>query len=391
MRLQRTYAVLLTALVVVSTLAAIPAAGSIATPGNPPEPDTEKRPPSDGANFTIVPENHSPDTSTAYLMLSKGKGPWDGSDGLETIDNYKITTQDTRFKDCSPSDAQAFGIDRGNDDPGTKTDTGLLRHMSSYSVEGRVIAVTIYDEGDLGGSPTYLNDTDETVAKLANCVVTPSDPGWYQFKGYVNGTNYEGNFQEVLLYSKYFYVCDCSSEAEAREQLGPPPHSESDSTDGDSGGSESTATPTPDGDGSSGSSSGGSRSTATPTATPTATATPTPTATATSTPTATAAGSGSGSSGSSAGGSQSTATASATAAGGGSSGGDGGGSGGGGGGSGGSAATATAAGGSGGGGQQLQPDPQGRVTPTAGSGPGFGVLAALGGVLALGLLSRRRD
>jgi PGF-CTERM protein len=31
------------------------------------------------------------------------------------------------------------------------------------------------------------------------------------------------------------------------------------------------------------------------------------------------------------------------------------------------------------------------MTPTAGSGPGFGVLAALGGVLALGLLARRRD
>jgi PGF-CTERM protein len=378
MKLTRTSAVLVTALVVALAAVALPAAGSLATPGNPPEPDTTNREPTDGADFQVRPDDPTPDTGTAYTMLSRGKGPWDGSDGLERISYYKITTQDTRFKGCSPSDAQAFGIDRDNDAEGTKTDTGLLRHMEQYSVSGRIIAVDIYDPGALGGEPTYLNDTDETVAKLANCVVTPSEPGWYQFKGYVNGTNYQGNFQEVLLYSKYFYICECSSEAEAEEQLGPKPYSEDDSTDGGSSGGSSeqtataTATATPEQSG--GSSGGSSETTATATATPTATATATPTATATAT--ATPGQSGGGSSGGS-----SEQTATATAASGGA-----------------NTATATAAQGGGGGGASGQQagggarsGSQERVTPTAGSGPGFGVVAALGGLLALGLFARRRN
>lgn len=377
MKLNQTAAVLLTALVVGSAMLALPAAGSLATPGNPPQPDTENRPPSDGANFTVTPDDHSPGVSTAYTMLSRGVGPWEGSDGLRRIDYYKITTQATRFQDCTPSDARAFGIDRDNDAPGTKTDVGLLRHMEQYSVNGRIISVDIYDEGDLGGSPTYLNDTDETVAQLANCVVTPEEPGWYQFKGYVNGTNYQGNFQEVLLYSEYFYVCDCASEQEAEQKLGPKPYS--DSSGGDSDGSSSDG-------------SGGSEPTATRTVTSTATATPErgsggsgasePTATRTATPTSTVTPTSAGSDDPS-GGADSTPTG--TAAG---SGGDGGGDA--------ASPTSTAAssgdGGSGGqdgdGGQQGSSD---RTTPTAGSGPGFGVLAALGGLLAVGLLSRRRD
>lgn len=387
MKLTRTSAVVLTALVVAIAAVALPVAGSLATPGNPPEPDTKNREPSEGADFQVQPDDHSPDTSTAYTMLSRGKGPWDGSEGLRKIDYYKITTQDTRFKDCAPSDAQAFGIDRDNDAAGTKTDTGLLRHMEQYSVSGRIIAVDIYDEGDLGGSPTYLNDTDETVAKLANCVVTPSEPGWYQFKGYVNGTNYQGNYQEVLLYSKYFYICECASEAEAEEKLGPKPYSEGDSTDGGSGSGSATATATATtaGGGSAGSASTATTTT-TATATPTAAATATRTATAVATATAVTGDSSSGSNGESA----DTATATATAA----SGGGGSGSGGSGGGSAATATSTAASGGGGSAGQQVRRGDsaaQERVTPTAGSGPGFGALAALGGLLAGGLLARRRD
>jgi hypothetical protein len=380
MKLKRTHAVTVTALLVVLSLLVGPAAGSlVAQETGPPEPDQENREPTEGADFQVQPDDHSPDTGTAYTMLSRGQEPWDGSEGLQEIDNYKITTQDTRFQNCSPDDAQAFGIDRDNDAAGTETDTSLLRHMSQYSVSGRVIAVSIYDESDLGGDPTFLNDTDETVAKLANCVVTPSEPGWYQFKGYVNGTNYQGDYQEVLLYSEYFYICDCSSEAEAEEQLGPKPFSESDSS-GD-GSSETTATatatPAPDDGGSS-----ESTATATATATPTATATATPTATATATATATPEPRNDDS--------DDTGSAETTA-------------------------TATADGGDQQQNDQQQNDQQrtdqqqqndqqqdqqqnqqqqqapGPVTPTAGSGPGFGPLAALGGVLAVALIVLRRD
>ncbi|WP_286672167.1 PGF-CTERM sorting domain-containing protein [Halorarius halobius] len=327
-------------------------AGTALIQGDPPEPTTEKRPPSDGANFTVAPEDHSPGAGTPYIMLSKGEGPWGDSEGLETIDYYKITTQETQFESCTPNDAKAFGIDRKNDAGGTKTDTALLSHMRSYSVEGRIITVEIYDEGDLGGSPTYLNRSDETVAKLANCVTAPSEKGWYQFTGYVNGTNYDGEFQEVTLYSKYYYICDCEDREAAKQTLGPPPHS----------GGGSTATPTP---------------TATPgdTATPTpeATTTPAPDSTATPSPTATPGQSSNTPT------SQSntnrddpaTATPTGTAAGSG--------------GSDGTEATATSAGN-----PQRTVDTSTPTTPTLAEGPGFGALAALVGVLVVGLLARRR-
>ena len=254
MKLTQTKAVLLTLLVVASSVVALPAAGAAVTQqqGDPPDPDTEQREPSDGANFTVVPKSQADrkvgNDEATYLMLSKGAGPYDGSKGLEEVDFYKITSQQADFSACNPNNAQAFGIDRDNDAPGTKTDEALLKHMKTNQVRTHVILVEIYDEGDLAGSPTFLNAEDETVAQLGDCITNTGPEGWYQFKGYVNGTNYQGNFQEVLLYSKYFYVCDCSSEEEAERKLGPRPYS-------DSGGSSSTPTPTP---------------------TPTATATPTP-------------------------------------------------------------------------------------------------------------------
>lgn len=317
--------------------------GSGLIQGDPPEPTTKDYPPSEGANFTVVPDDHSPGANTAYLMLSKGAEPYGDSKGLRKIDNYKITTQETQFKDCTPSDAKAFGIDRGNDDPGTRTDTALLSHMESYSVSGRTITVDIYEKDDLGGSPTHLNRTDETVAKLANCVVAPEQKGWYQFIGYVNGTSYEGEFLEVTLYSKYFYICDCENREQAKQTLGPPPHS--------------------------GSGSGGD----TPTSTPAGT--PTPTATATATPESTATPGQSSNTATPApnpdrdGGSGTTATATA-----GSTGGDGS-----------SPGTATATSNRRGG----SVDAGTPTTPTLAEGPGFGALAALLGLLLVGLLARR--
>ena len=365
MQLQRTHAVALTALVVVSALLASPAAGGLVSQeSGPPAPDQENRPPTDGADFIVRPDDPRPDTGTTYTMLARGAGPWDGSRGLQEIDNYKITTQDTRFQDCSPDDARAFGIDRNNDDPGTGTDEPLLRHMKSYSVDGRVIAVEIYDDSDLGGAPTFLNDTDETVAQLANCVVTPSEPGWYQFKGYVNGTNYAGNYQEVLIYTEYFYICDCDSEAE--ERLGPRPHSGSDTgsglTDDSTATATATDTATPErGDPSTATAAGTATATETATGTRTDTATPTRADTATGEPDAddgddTDSGDG---------GDGTAATATGTAA---------------------------ASGDDGGQGAQPRRNQQGggATTPTIAEGPGFGAVAALVGLLTVALLTLRR-
>lgn len=240
----------LVATVALLTLASVGfASANVAGPGDPPEPTTENHPPSEGANFTVQPDDHSPGTQTAYNMLSRGEGPWGDSDGLRTIDFYKITTQATQFQDCTPDNARAFGIDRENDDPGTETDDPLLQHMKDYNVTDRVIIVDLYNESDAFGESTHLNRSDETVARLAGCVMTPQEPGWYQFTGYVNGTNYQGEFQEVQLYSKYFYVCDCENRQQAEQELGPPPYSgdgqqDGNQSDGQQDGDQ-TDTPTP--------------------------------------------------------------------------------------------------------------------------------------------------
>jgi hypothetical protein len=333
------------------------------------------------------------------------------SRGVEHLKYIRIGNPDVDFSQCSTSNTAAFGIDRDSDDPGTKVDVDLLRYLEKNSFNDHSIDIYLYEGDELaspspsdkGGAETGREDGDGNAELYSDdqivahqgyqsgggpCYGMPTEPGWYQIQGYANGTSYSGNEVEVNLVSHYYYICECQSEEEAYNQLGAPPGQENpyESGGGDSSTATATATPeatatateTSSGGGGDGG-GGGSEPTATATATPTATATAT--ATATPEPTATEAGSGGGGTG----------------------GGDAG-AGGGGGGGGGAAgqtvtvtATAGANGGANtggsGGGQQAQQNQQdaGPMTPTAGSGPGFGLVAALGGVLAAALLAVRRD
>jgi hypothetical protein len=330
-------------------------------------------------------------------------------DGLEKLEYIVIGNPDIDFSQCSTSNTAAFGIDRDNDEPGTLTNVDLLSYLEKNKFNDSHIVVKLYDGDELGASsredkggketgredgdknPELYKD-DEIVAhqgyrsSAGPCYRMPDTPGWYQIDGKANGTTFQGSPAEVKLTSHYFYICECDSEKAAYEQLGPPP-----GQDNPYAQSTPTSTPTPEptasgtpteasgGGGDSGTPTPTSAPEATPTPTPTSTpeATPTPTATATPTPTPTA-----------------TATASPTAT-----------------------PTATPAGRPdstdapgtvtataapqtqppatqppGGGGQPPanQQQPEGVRTPTAGAGPGFGLVAALGGLLALGLLARRR-
>jgi hypothetical protein len=323
-------------------------------------------------------------------------------DGIEKLEYIVIGNPDVDFSQCSTSNTAAFGIDRDNDDPGTLTDVDLLSYLEKNKFNGSHIVVKLYDGDELGAQSREdeggkeagredgdknpeLYPEDEIVAhqgyrsSAGPCYRMPDEPGWYQIDGKANGTNWQGQFAEVELTSHYFYVCECDSEREAYETLGPPPgqddpyDSTSSSTPTPTPAPTATATPTE----AASSGDGGDSRTPTATPTPAATATPTPAPTATSTQeprgtaTATAAPR-----------PQDTATATsqpqgtATAA-------DGGGQQP-------AATTATAPGGSARQAPQNQQQPEGVRTPTAGAGPGFGVLAALGGLLALVLLARRR-
>lgn len=300
------------------------------------------------ANFTVYPQENAdrhPDaTEATYVMSSAGADAFEAEKGLEIVDYYWLESEQADFSSCDPDNARVFGIDRGNNNTGTQVDESLLQHMKTYNVGERRITLDLYGPDDFGGDTINLYTPDATVAVLGDCVENTGEAGWYQFTGFVNGTTYAGNYEEVRLTSHYFWIGDFENESEAREELGPPPSE--DTNDGGDGTSESTPTPTP---------------TATATATPdggddTPESTPTATATATATDAPDDGGDSDG------GDSDSSADATETPV-------DG--------------SDDEDAGGNDGSGQG--------TTPTPGDGPGFGAIAALVGLLAAGLLAGRRQ
>jgi PGF-CTERM protein len=297
------------------------------------------------ANFTVYPqENADRDpsaTQATYVMSSAGADAFKADRGLEIVDYYWLESEQADFSACAPDDARVFGIDRGNNNTGTQVDESLLQHMKNYNVNERRITLDLYGPDDFGGDTINLYAPDATVAVLGDCVENTGGPGWYQFSGFVNGTTYAGNYEEVHLTSHYFWVGDFENEEEARAELGPPPSAEGD-------GSTSEPTPT---------------STPTPTATEASetsdsTATPTTTATSTATGTATPADGGND-------GSEGPSDTEQTEAPGGDS---------------------TGQNGGGTDGESVAD-----MTPTPGEGPGFGAIAALVGLLAAGLLVARHE
>jgi PGF-CTERM protein len=272
-------------------------------------------------NYTVV----LPFESDHYPRGENPGGPYNGSinhfaagtqtawddvgapDGLEKLDYIIIENQDIDFTECTSDNTAAYGIDRDNDDPGTKTDVSLLNYMVESNFNPNSIVVEHYDGDELGapdpedeggkeegredgdGNPEVYPD-DEIVAhqgyKSAGgpCYGMPEEPGWYQIQGFANGTSWSGEYTEIHLPSHYFYICVCESRQEAVETLGPPP---SESGDGD----------------------GGGETTETETETPTETATATATETATETEASGSGGTGSGGAGSDSGDDRGTATA----------------------------------------------------------------------------------
>ncbi|WP_254839004.1 PGF-CTERM sorting domain-containing protein [Natronomonas marina] len=206
------------------------------------------------------------------------------------IDNIILEADWIDYSNCDVTqNTKVFGLDYGNNDSGTQIDEDLIQSRKSSTLAEGGLTIDFYDWGDLGGDPPYAAPEDAIVAAQGAgsndgpCLKMTSEPGWYQIQGFINGTeadngpdqepSEEANKAGILADSNYIYICECDSEAAARETLGPPPNEAG--SGGESGGA--TPTPTPSGNG------------ATPTPTESG-ATPTPTATQvpdTSTPTAT--------------------------------------------------------------------------------------------------------
>lgn len=171
-----------------------------------------------------------------------------------------VTSKEFDFSTCEAGDTNAFGVDRGNDDAGTKTDVSLLTSYKSYTSTPNQIQIAYYKEDALAGSPIRINVEDQIVAKQSNCYNNPTEAGWYRVSGMINGSTKMDTNTDYTIQAgtQYIYVCECSSREEAREKLGPPPNEQGGSQ---SSTPEPTATPTPE-----------QRATAAQTATVTATA-----------------------------------------------------------------------------------------------------------------------
>jgi PGF-CTERM protein len=372
-------------------------------------------------NFTVGVKNHEPGASSGFVLYAAGF--------QEDIRlHWNILYQpDFSWSSCTASNAAAYGVDRGNDNGGTETDVSLLSAAKVLKFRSDGIYTGYYKEEKLAGGPIRINVEDQIIAGLNDCQQNPSEPGWYRAYARSNGsTVMDTQTDFAVAVTDYVYICEgCDSRQDAIETLGPPPQTcpaagvmpsgttgitdkewtcrtedgtyyergedpDAGGGGGGGGGGSSTPTATPQSGGSTPTAtaapdrSGGSTPTATPdssdpaTATPTATATRTATATATPEPQRqqtqqsdqrTAQGTQQSDQRTAQGTQQRTQRTEQPAR------------------------------------QQTQQDSQqsdqqrnsprqqepGRVTPTVGSGPGFGLLAAVGGLLAAALLVRRRD
>lgn len=308
------------------------------------------------SNFTLTGESaadHQPGaTQASWLSFSSDFSIPSG--GFQYL-NYTMAMSGVNNKhgvswaNCQPQDVTAYGIDRGNNNSGTTTDTPLLSKTEGTGNKKNRVWGQFFEPGDLAGDTVHLNESDQIVVKWDSCLTVTNDPGWYQASGLLNGTTWSGKFSEGVNNSHYFWVCNCSSEQEAKQKLGPKPSS--------SGGQQQQGTPS--------SQSTPTQSTATPQGTPTPTpqATPTPKGTPTPTPQATPTSQGTPTA--TPGGGQSTPTATPQ------SGADG---------------TQTTAGG--GGGAAAQATSPG--TPTTAGGPGFGAVLSIVALLGSALLALRR-
>lgn len=206
-------------------------------------------------NYTYIPHSRQPDQDSVTVSHF--------AEGLtENIRLHYIVVKSEafNFEECTSTDTRAFGIDRGNDDPGTKTDESLLKSYKSYETTKDRIIVHYYEQDSLAGSPVNITVQDQIVAEQADCYKNPKQKGWYRISGKVNGSTKMDSKADYTIQAgtQWIYICDCDSRAEAKEKLGPPPNA-------DGGGSDATSTRTA----TPASTSGGS--TATGQSTPTAT------------------------------------------------------------------------------------------------------------------------
>lgn len=197
------------------------------------------------ANYTVQPataaDRHPGIEDASYKSWTAAKPSTESRESFEYLDYSVLEWEAGTLGNCGPADTEVAGIDRGNDDPGTEIDDDIRDNIEGQPVsnEDRIV-VDFIDPEDPVGEPVNLNVTDEFVSHVRDCRGNPDEAGWYQLSGTINGSTYDGGYEEYNTTSHYFYVCTCASYDEATERLGPPPSQAGEDTP------TATATPTAD-------------------------------------------------------------------------------------------------------------------------------------------------
>jgi PGF-CTERM protein len=285
---------------VVGGVAILAGAGTVAADQHNPEDAPTYSTIDGGVNFTIAlpeqtdhyPGNHPVHSeqngyNASIEYFATGERAFTDQNAEEGLwlDFIEVGAEWIDYSQCDATqNTKVFGLDRGSDNQGTNIDEDLIEHRRSSELGAGGLTVTFFDWDDLSGDPPYISPEDAVVAAQGvgsndgPCLKMTSEPGWYQVRGFTNGTIATGcteegdpscepenkEFRGVNLLTNYVYICECDGEGAAREQLGPPPNE--DPGDGDSD-DAATPTPTPEPE-------------TTPTPTPEPETTPTPTATA---------------------------------------------------------------------------------------------------------------
>jgi PGF-CTERM protein len=267
------------------------------------------------ANFTVTfpfQTDHYPgdqnqeNGSIQYVFSPEDSFEKLGLNGQGAFGDYLIIDANwIDYSACEVDNTAVFGIDRGNNNSGTKIDQDLVSKQKNADFRDDGITIEFYDWGDFANDPPYMAAEDAIIAEqgarssAGACLTVTNEPGWYRITGFLNGTAADNgpdqrpseDAKQVagMALSNYIYVCECDSEQEAREQLGAPPNERTttDSTPTPTATATATATPEPEPETAT---PVPSTATAAPTEAATPTATPADSDDESPTPTATAAG-----------------------------------------------------------------------------------------------------
>lgn len=137
------------------------------------------------ANLTINPVNdvdHQPgEPNASYQIFATGEDAVEQD--IDRLNYALIRYPAGDISSCTAFSTAVFGVDRGNDDPGTKTDESLVNNQKESGHTTHEIYVEFYDESDLGGIrpistvTTRSSPTTRTATRTRRSRAGTSSPG----------------------------------------------------------------------------------------------------------------------------------------------------------------------------------------------------------------------